>query len=136
MNQDESLKITVAEITANIKILEQQLRDHKTPTTEINLDASHEFRREKCSYIFKREATLCKHIKTKHQLDLEEVDIVFQNDSNEKELKKLNLGKRELKEKVEQLALGKTKVECEVKRLQKYPGNGFVVTDVANSKSE
>ena len=66
----------------------------------------------------KKEATLRKHINTKHQLDPEEVNIVIQNDSNEKELKKLKLENRELKEKVEHLALGKTKVECEVKQLQ------------------
>ena len=53
---------------------------------------------------------------TKHQLDPDEVNIVIQNDSNKNELKKLKLENRELKEKVEHYALGKTKVECEVTR--------------------
>ena len=73
---------------------------------------------DKCSYVCKREATLHKHINKNHQLDPEEIDIVYHKDSNKKELKKLKLENRELKEKVEHLALGKTKVECEVKRLQ------------------
>ena len=73
---------------------------------------------DKSSYGCKREATLHKHINTKHQLDPEEVEIVIQNESNTKDLKKLKLEHRELKEKVKHLALGKTKRECEVKRLQ------------------
>ena len=52
--QVESLKITVAEMMSKIKNLEQQLRDHKTPTTEINLDASEEFKCDKCSYVCKK----------------------------------------------------------------------------------
>ena len=49
--QVEGLQTTVADLMAKIENLEQQLRDHKTPTTEINLDTSEEFKCDKCSYV-------------------------------------------------------------------------------------
>ena len=75
------------------------------------------FKCDKCSVIFKKEATLINHINIKHQLDPAEVDIIIQNDSNEKELKKAKHEIREFKDKVENLTLGKTRLECEVKIL-------------------
>ena len=47
-----------------------------------------------------------------------EIDIVIQDDSNEKELKKGNRLIKKLEEKVEHLALGKTRVECEASQLR------------------
>ena len=48
-------------------------------------------------------------INTKHQLDSEEVDIAVKNNSNEKELKEANGKIKELKDKVENLAVAKNK---------------------------
>ena len=68
---------------------------------------------------YKKEATLRKHINTKHQLNLSEVDILIQNDFNGKQLKKARHEIRELKDMVENLTLrGKTKLDCEVKSLR------------------
>ena len=69
-----------------IERLEQDLKTYKTRNIEVNNDISADFKCDKCEYVCKREATLRKHFNTKHQLDGKEVDIVVQNDSNEKEL--------------------------------------------------
>ena len=53
------------------------------PTSEINVEASEEFKCDMCGVVYKKEATLRKYINTKHQLDPEEVDTIIQNDSNE-----------------------------------------------------
>ena len=114
----ESLKSTVAEIQVKIDGLEQELNNIKTPNIEVNNDTSAYFKCEKCGYVCKREATLGKHINPKHQLDDEEVYIVIQNDSNDRELKKANRLNKELEEKVEHLALGKARLECEASHLR------------------
>ena len=69
-----------------IERLEQELKTIKTPNIEVNNDTPADFKCDKCDYVCKREVTLRKHFNTKHQLDDKEVDIVIQNDSNEKEL--------------------------------------------------
>ena len=69
-----------------IERLEQDLKTYKTPNIEVNNDTAADFKCDKCEYVCKREATRRKHFNTKHQLDDKEVDIVIQNDSNEKEL--------------------------------------------------
>ena len=66
----------------------------------------------------KREVTLRKHMNTKHQLNHEEANIVIENDSNGKELKRAKRQIKELEDKVEHLALGKARVECEVGKLR------------------
>ena len=53
-----------------------------------------------------------------YELDPAEVDTIIQNDSNEKELKKAKRQIRELQDKVEDLTLGKTKLEYEVRSLK------------------
>ena len=80
--------------------------------------ASEEFKCDKCGVVHKKEATLRKHINTKHQLDPAEVDTLIQNDSNEKELKKAKCQIRELQDRVESLSLGKSRLECEGKSLK------------------
>ena len=85
----ESLKSIIAEMTVQIENLEKELQTHKTPTSEAKDVASEEFKCDKCGVAYKKEATLRKHINTKRQLDPAEVNILIQNDSNEKELKKL-----------------------------------------------
>ena len=72
----------------------------------------------KCGVLYKKEATLRKHINTKHQIDPAEVYTIIKNDSNEKELKKAKHQVRELQDRVEDLTLGKTKLECEVNSLK------------------
>ena len=47
---------------------------------------------------------------TKHQLNHEEVNIVIENYCNEKELKRAKRQVKELKDKVEHLALGEARV--------------------------
>ena len=104
----------------NVKIerLEHELNTYKTPIIEVNNDTSEDFNCEKCGYVCKREATLRKHINTKHQLNDEEVNIVIHNESTDKELKKAKRQIKELEDKVENLALGKAKADCEVNQLR------------------
>ena len=114
----ESLKSIIAEMTVQIENLEKELQIQKTPRSETKDVASEEFKCDKCGVTYKKEATLRKHINTKHQLNPSEVDILIQNDSNGKELKKARHEIRELKDMVENLTLGKTKLDCEVKSLR------------------
>ena len=116
--QVESVKGTIVELNVKIGNLEKDLQTNKTQTSELNVVASEEFRCDMCGVIYKKEATLRKHINTKHQLDPEEVDTIIQNDSNEKELKTAKRQIRELPDKVEDLTLGKTKLACEIKSLK------------------
>ena len=78
-------------MTVQIENLEKELQIQKTPTSETKDVASEEFKCDKCGVTYKKEATLRKHINTKHQLNPSEVDILIQNDSNGKELKKLDM---------------------------------------------
>ena len=96
----------------NVKILklEQELKSPKTPTIEHNIEASEDFKCDQYGYMCKREVTLRKHMNTKHQLNLEEANIVIENDSN--------CQIKELEDKIEHLALDKARVECEVGKLK------------------
>ena len=114
----ESLKGTIVELNVKIGNLEKELQTNKTQTSEINVVASEEFKCDMCGVVYKKEATLRKHINTKHQLDPAEVDTIIQNDSNKKELKKAKRQIRELQDKVEDLTLGQTKLKCEAKSLK------------------
>ena len=81
--QVESLKGTIVELNVKIGNLEKELQTKKNQTSEINVVASEEFKCDMCGVIYKKkEATLKKHINTKHQLDPAEVDTNIQNDFN------------------------------------------------------
>ena len=65
----------------------------------------------------KREVILRKHTNTRHILNHEKVNIVIENDSNAKKLKRTKLQIYELEDKVEHQALGKARLECGVGKL-------------------
>ena len=112
------MKGAIVELNVKIGNLEKELQTNKTQTSETKGLDSEKFKCDKCGVVYKKEATLRKHINTKHELDPAEVDTIIQNDSNEKELKKAKRQIRELQDRVEDLTLGKTKLECEVKSLK------------------
>ena len=87
----ESFEATIAEMTIKIEDLEKELQPQKTPQSESKDVASEEFKCDKCGVVYKKEVTLRKHINTKHQIAPSDIDIIIQNDSNEKELKKLDI---------------------------------------------
>ena len=63
------MKNTIVEMNDKIKNLEKELQTNKTPTSDIKDVASEEFKCDKCGVVHKKEATLRKHINTKHQLE-------------------------------------------------------------------
>ena len=50
-------------------------------------EASEEFKCDKCGVVYKKEVTLRKQINTKHQIDPSDVDVIINNDSNEREIR-------------------------------------------------
>ena len=113
------MEATIAEMTIKIEDLEKELQTQKTPISESKDVASEEFKCDKCGVVNKKEVTLRKHINTKHQIDPSDVDIIIQNNSNEKELKKARHHTRELEDRVENLTLVNSRLECEVRSLKK-----------------
>ena len=113
--QVEGLKNTVADMSVKIENLEKELKNHQTPRTETYNMSTEDFKCDKCGVVYKKEATLIKHMNTKHQLDIAEVEVVVKNSSNEKELKLARRQIKELEDKVESLSLGKARAEAEVR---------------------
>ena len=72
--QVETLKSTVAEMTVKFANLEKEIQSHKAPSSKTKAVASEEFKFDKCGVVYKKEATLRRHINTKHQLEPAEVD--------------------------------------------------------------
>ena len=95
--QLESLKVNLAEKDKQIENLEEELKRCKaSKLTVLDDDTVHEpevLNCHKCEYKCKKEVTLKKHINTKHQEESHEVDLLFSNANNEKELKEANKSK-------------------------------------------
>ena len=79
--QVEGLKNTVADMSVKIENIEKELKNHQTPTLNMSTE---DFKCDKCGVVYKKEATLIKHMNTKHQLYIAEIEVVVKNISNEK----------------------------------------------------
>ena len=71
-----------------------------------------------------------KHINTKHQEESHEVDLLFSNANNEKELMEANKNIKELEDKVEQLTLSKASAESEACRSKSMAENLQMLLDL------